>query len=54
MKQKRLYEEARIDVIKLSSKSQLLAESGTTLTSSARISDFAVDDLSGGFGSFSE
>lgn len=27
MKQKRLYEEARIDVIRLSSKSQLLAES---------------------------
>lgn len=54
MKQKRLYEEARIDVIKLSSKSQLLAESGTTLTSSARISDFAVDGLSGSFGSFSE
>lgn len=37
MKQKRLYEEARIDVIQLSSKAQLLAESNTnvSLTSSA-------------------
>lgn len=30
MKQKRFYEEARIDVVQLSSKAQLLAESDTT------------------------
>lgn len=42
MKQKRLYEEARIDVVQLSSKAQLLAESNTnvSLTSSATMHDY--------------
>lgn len=44
MKQKRLYEEARIDVIQLSSKAQLLAESNTSvsLTNSATMHDLTV------------
>lgn len=51
MKQKRLYEEARIDVVQLSSKSQLLAESDqqTPNLGAARYNNVGVGGITGGF-----
>ena len=55
MKQKRLYEEARIDVIQLSSKAQLLAESNTSvsLTNQATMHNYLTTGLTGAWGSVS-
>ena len=49
MRQKRIYEEARIDVVQLSSKAQLLAESNTSvsLTNSATMHNY---NMNGAFG----
>lgn len=55
MKQKRLYEEARIDVVQLSSKTQLLADSahpgGPSSTNQVGINSY---HSTGEFGSFTE
>lgn len=55
MKQKRLYEEARIDVVQLSSKAQLLAESNTSVstTMSATMDNYSTTGLTGTWGSVS-
>lgn len=51
MKQKRLYEEARIDVVQLSSKAQLLAESSDSTDPSVNPSLTMVkyQSMAGGF-----
>lgn len=55
MKQKRLYKEARIDVVQLSSKAQLLAESNTkvSLNNSTSLHNYDIV-TTGGFGALND